>query len=180
MEPVAIVGVSAILPDAPDAATFWSNITTGRYSISEVTPSRWDPALYFDEDHSAPDKTYSKIGGWVRDWHWDPMEWKLPIPPKVSDAIDDGQKWAIACTRAVLADHGKPIDHERTAVILGNAMAGEHHYLTALRIAMPEIARELHSAPSFQQLSPEMRIAITEELGIRMSMNCPEIGRAHV
>jgi len=175
MEPVAIVGVSAILPDAPDAATFWSNITTGRYSISEVTPSRWDPALYFDEDHSAPDKTYSKIGGWVRDWHWDPMEWKLPIPPKVSDAIDDGQKWAIACTRAVLADHGKPIDHERTAVILGNAMAGEHHYLTALRIAMPEIARELHSAPSFQQLSPEMRIAITEELGIRMSMNYPEV-----
>ncbi|MGB8859531.1 MAG: SDR family NAD(P)-dependent oxidoreductase [Ilumatobacteraceae bacterium] len=175
MEPVAIVGVSAILPDAPDAATFWDNVSRGRYSISEVLPSRWDPALYFDEDHDAPDKTYSKIGGWVRDWEWDPLAWKLPIPPKVSDAIDDGQKWAIACTRAVLADHGKPIDHERTAVILGNAMAGEHHYQTALRIATPEIVRELHSAPSFQQLPAEMRSAITEELGIRMSMNYPEV-----
>ncbi len=175
MEPVAIVGVSAILPDAPDAAAFWDNIVKGRYSISEVRPSRWDPALYFDDDHNAPDKTYSKIGGWVREWEWDPLAWKLPIPPKVSEAIDDGQKWAIACTRAVLADHGKPIDHERTAVILGNAMSGEHHYQTALRIATPEIVRELHSAPSFQQLSPEMRQAITEELGIRMSMSYPEI-----
>ena len=175
MEPVAIVGVSAILPDAPDAPTYWDNITRGRYSISEVLPSRWDPALYFDDDHAAPDKTYSKIGGWVRDWEWDPLAWKLPIPPKVSAAIDDGQKWAIACTRALLADHGKPIDHERTAVILGNAMAGEHHYQTALRISTPEIVRELHSAPSFLQLPAEMRAAITEELGIRMSMNYPEV-----
>ena len=61
----------------------------GRYSISEVTPDRWDPALYYDPDHSAPDKTYSKIGGWVREYEWDPMKWRLPIPPRVADAMDD-------------------------------------------------------------------------------------------
>ena len=54
---VAIVGVAAIMPDAPDAATFWQNIQDGRYSISEVTPDRWDPALYYDPDPQAPDKT---------------------------------------------------------------------------------------------------------------------------
>ena len=59
----AIVGVSAILPDAPDTGAFWSNVTSGRYSISEVDPERWDPALYYDEDPKAPEKTYSKIGG---------------------------------------------------------------------------------------------------------------------
>ena len=31
---VAIVGVGAIMPDAPDAAAFWDNVTTGRYCIS--------------------------------------------------------------------------------------------------------------------------------------------------
>ena len=65
---IAIVGAGAILPDAPNVPAFWKNITAGRYSISEVTPDRWDPALYYDSDHNAPDKTYSKIGGWVREY----------------------------------------------------------------------------------------------------------------
>ena len=52
---VAIVGVGAVLPDAPDVATFWQNIQAGRYSISDVKPDRWDPARYFDPDPHAPD-----------------------------------------------------------------------------------------------------------------------------
>ena len=72
---VAIVGVGAILPDAPDAGQFWDNIKSGRYSISDVDPERWDPDLYFDTDPKAPDKTYSRIGGWVRDWEWKPFDW---------------------------------------------------------------------------------------------------------
>ena len=56
---IAIVGVGAILPDAPNAPAFWENVKTGRYSITEVEPDRWDPAFYFVADHSAPDKTYS-------------------------------------------------------------------------------------------------------------------------
>ena len=130
---IAIVGVGAILPDAPNAPAFWENVKKGRYSITEVAPDRWDPALYYDPDHSAPDKTYSKIGGWVREYEWDPIKWRLAIPPRVVDAMDDAQKWAIACTREALDDYGypaRPLDLNRTAVILGNAMGGENHYLT--------------------------------------------------
>ena len=79
--PIAVVGVSAIMPDAPDSAAFWANIKSGRYSISDVPPDRWDPALYFSADHSEPDKTYSSIGGGVRDYRGEPIRWKLPIPP---------------------------------------------------------------------------------------------------
>jgi len=175
---VAIVGVGAILPDAPDAVTFWDNVQQGRYSISDVTPSRWDPALYFDADPKAPEKTYSKIGGWVREWEWDPLAWHMPVPPKVGDAMDDGQKWAVACTRAALLDYGWPdrtIDTERTAVILGNAMAGEKHYLTALRIAFPELARELGDAPSFAALPADIRAANTDEFNIGLNLRLPEI-----
>jgi len=86
---VAVVGVGAILPDAPDAVRFWDNVKSGRYSISEVDPARWDPELYYDPDPQAPDKTYSKIGGWVREWEWDPAAWHLPLPPRVADQMDD-------------------------------------------------------------------------------------------
>ena len=77
---VAIVGVGAILPDAPDVGTFWNNLTEGRYSIGDVDPARWDPALYWDADPHAPDRTYSKLGGWVREWEWDPLGWQAADP----------------------------------------------------------------------------------------------------
>ena len=72
---VAVVGVGALMPDASNAPKFWQNIREGRYSIKEVVRERWDPDLYYDPDPKAPDKTYSKIGGWVRDWEWDPLKW---------------------------------------------------------------------------------------------------------
>ena len=164
---IAIVGVGAILPDAPNVAAFWNNVTTGRYSISDVPPDRWDPAAYYDPDPAAPDKTYSRIGGWVREYTWEPMKWKLPIPPKVADAMDQAQQWAVACTREALADYGwpkRPLDLDRTAVILGNAMAGEKHYLTSLRVFFPEYAKALAETASFAHLSPSLQREITEQL----------------
>mgnify|MGYP001107555128 CR=1 FL=1 len=95
---VAIVGVGTILPDAPDTAAFWTNLKAGRYSISDVT-DRWDAALYWDPDPKAPDKTYSKIGGWVRFYPWEPTAWRLPIPPRVAAQMDLAQRWSIAACR---------------------------------------------------------------------------------
>ncbi|HEV2448361.1 MAG TPA: polyketide synthase, partial [Candidatus Sulfopaludibacter sp.] len=175
---VAIVGAGAVLPDAPNVPAFWKNITSGRYSITEVTADRWDPALYYDPDHSAPDKTYSKIGGWVREYPWDPLKWKLAVPPRVADAMDGAQRWAIACTREALADYGypdRPLNTERTAVILGNAMAGEKHYLTALLAFFPEYARELEDSATFAALPAAMRRDITREWHARMGAHLPPI-----
>jgi acyl transferase domain-containing protein/NAD(P)-dependent dehydrogenase (short-subunit alcohol dehydrogenase family)/acyl carrier protein len=175
---IAIVGTGAILPDAPNVPAFWENIKSGRDSVTEVDPKRWDPALYYDPDPAAPDKTYSKIGGWVRDYTWDPVKWHLPIPPRVVEAMDGAQKWAVACTREALEDYGypkRPLDPDRTAVILGNAMAGEKHYLTALRISFPEYARELSEVSSFAALPEALRKDITRELHDRIAKHLPEI-----
>jgi acyl transferase domain-containing protein/NAD(P)-dependent dehydrogenase (short-subunit alcohol dehydrogenase family)/acyl carrier protein len=168
---IAIVGVGAILPDAPNAPAFWNNVKTGRYSISDVTPERWDPALYYDPDPQAPEKTYSKIGGWVREFNWDPIKWRLPIPPRVVEGMDIAQRWAVACTREALEDYGyptRPLNTERTAVILGNAMAGEKHYLTSFRIFFPEYARELDETPTFAALPESARREIKNQLHKRM------------
>jgi acyl transferase domain-containing protein/acyl carrier protein/NAD(P)-dependent dehydrogenase (short-subunit alcohol dehydrogenase family) len=175
---IAIVGAGAVLPDAPNVTAFWENLKSGRYSISEVKPERWDPALYYDPDHSAPDKTYSKIGGWVREHTWDPMAWRLPIPPRVADAMDGSQKWGIACTREALQDYGfpqRPLESDRTAVILGNAMGGERHYFTILRCYFPEYARELAESATFAALPASVRRDIARELHDRMDGTLPEI-----
>ncbi|NTW97445.1 MAG: hypothetical protein HGB28_02735, partial [Oscillochloris sp.] len=51
---VAIVGLGAILPDAPGAPAFWANIIGKRYSISETPADRWKIADYYDPDPTAP------------------------------------------------------------------------------------------------------------------------------
>ncbi|MBN8636609.1 MAG: SDR family NAD(P)-dependent oxidoreductase [Anaerolineae bacterium] len=158
---VAIVGVGAILPDAPSAAHFWQNIVTKRYSISDVPSDRWAVRDYYDPDPKAPDKTYSKIGGWVRGFDFD---WKrFRMPPKVAAAMDQGQQWAVTIAADALADYGypeRPLDTDRTAVIIGTAMGGELHYLTALRIAFPEYARALEQVSEFNQLPKNVREVI--------------------
>ena len=172
---VAIVGVGAVLPEAPSAAAFWENVKGGRYCVSDVTPERWDPALYYDPDPRAPDKTYSRIGGFVRAYDWDPAAWKLPVPPLVADSMDVAQKWAVACTRAALLDYGKPIDGERTAVILGNAMAGERHYITSMRVSFPDALRMLEQSPAFGALPADAREALRREYLARWNATLPEI-----
>ena len=106
------------------------------------------------------------------------MKWRLPIPPRVVDAMDEAQKWAIACTREALEDYGyptRPLDTDRTAVILGNAMAGEKHYLTALRVYFPEYASQLAAGASFAALPAAARRDITRELHDRIAKWIPDI-----
>ncbi len=160
---VAIVGMGAIMPDAEDAPGFWKNIRDGRYSITDVPANRWREDLYYDPDPKAPDKTYSKIGGWVRSFQFEPLKWGIPIPPSVLSVMDEGQKWAIAAARQALLDYGYPqrtLDNDRVAVILGNALAGENHYWTSLRIRLPEFLDTLSGLDTFRNLPANVQAAM--------------------
>ncbi len=178
-EPIAIVGISAIMPDAPTAKDFWSNIRGARYSISDVPVDRWDPELFYDADPYSPeDKTYSKIGGWVREFPWEPMAWKLPVPPSVAAHFDEGQMWSVSAGRSALLDAGWPnwdIDSDRVGVILGSALGGDKYVRTTLRIAYPEFDRELSMSPSFAALPAEVQAAIRAEARARFVSGLPTI-----
>ena len=150
VQPVAVVGAAAIMPMAPTGDAFWANIKGGRYCISEVPTERWDPARYFSPDHAARDKTYSTIGGWVHEFEWDPIAWKMPIPPTVQSQMDISQKWSLSAARRALMEAGWPswsADNDNVAVIIGNALGGEKHYHSSMRIWMPQFLHYLQGAP---------------------------------
>ena len=173
---IAIVGLGAIFPDAPDAAAFWSNLCEGRYSIEPVPANRWDPDQFLDADREAPDKTYSALGGWVKGFEFD---WKrFRVPPRVAAAMDEGQQWAVSAAAAALADYGfpeRPLDTDRTGVVLGAAMGGDMHLDTHARIVFPEYAGALEQVEEFRALPEGLRSSILERWQGRVGERYPAV-----
>ena len=92
--------------------------------------------------------------------------------------MDLTQIWAVVTAREVLNDYGfpdKPLNGERTAVILGNAMGGDTHLYTASRILFPEFEKDITSASSFKELSPELQKTILKEFRDRVNKRYPQI-----
>src|SRR5262249_40893596 len=100
---MAIVGMSAIFPGAPDLPTYWQNIVTGKNSVTEVPPERWNAALYYDPAGTG-DKTPSKWGGFLPDVAFDPA--RYGIPPRSLAAIEPTQLLALEASRRALDDFG--------------------------------------------------------------------------
>ena len=177
LKPVAIVGLGAIMPEAFDVPTFWNNIKSGRYSISEVPADRWKTALYYDADPNVPDKTYSIIGSWVRGFKLEPLKWGIAIPPRVLEHMDESQQWAIAASRQALLDYGypnRPLNSNRVAVILGNAMGGEMHYNSTLRIRTPDFQQALAAVPQFKNLSLDIQQALLSGMLANIRATIPD------
>ncbi|MBI4423664.1 MAG: acyltransferase domain-containing protein, partial [Elusimicrobia bacterium] len=164
-EAVAIVGMGGIFPKALDIPSFWENVKSRKDCIVEVPADRWDWRLYYNPDRSAPDKTYSKIGGFVEGFRFDPL--KLRIPPPVAAQMDTVQHLAVTATAEALRDAGydkRPFDPERTAVILGNSMGGPKKEQTDLRVYTSFIVEKLQRTPSFAKLPAAARTAISAEM----------------
>src|SRR4051812_25263113 len=97
---VAIIGLGGGFPHADDVQTYWQNILRGHVAIGEVPPERWDASLWYSADHQAPDKTYCKIGGFIKRIRFDSKQFR--IPPASLPAVDDVQKLALIAVAEAL------------------------------------------------------------------------------
>jgi acyl transferase domain-containing protein len=84
--PIAVVGMSALFPDAPNLNQYWDNIINKIDSIIDVPESRWNIDDYYDIDAEAPDKTYCKRCGFIPDIDVNPIE--FGISPKSLEVTD--------------------------------------------------------------------------------------------
>ncbi len=68
-EPIAIIGMSGVFPEAADLGEYWDNLRAGRESISLVPADRWDYRAWFDPetDIPTPGKIYAPWGGFIDD-----------------------------------------------------------------------------------------------------------------
>ncbi len=119
--PIAVVGISALFPEAPDLEKYWDNIVRKVDAITEIPADRWNVDDYYDRDKSAPDKTYSRRGGFLPEVDFDPMD--FGIPPNLLEQTDSSQLLGLLVARDALEDAGyadaSEAIRDRTGVILG-------------------------------------------------------------
>ncbi|HXI39197.1 MAG TPA: beta-ketoacyl synthase N-terminal-like domain-containing protein, partial [Bryobacteraceae bacterium] len=117
---VAIVGMSCMLPKAPDLQSFWRNVVNKVHAITDIPVERFNVDLYFDADRRARDKIYSRWGGFLEDAPFDPM--RYGIPPNALASIDPMQLLALVVVDRALADAGyrdRDFPRDKTSVIFG-------------------------------------------------------------
>ena len=153
-EPIAIIGIGALLPDANNKEEFWQNIITGKNSITEVPPSVWDPKLYYSADHSEEGKTYSKIGAFLKDYKFNSIKYR--IPPAVGKQLDPAQQYALDVSAQALEDSGynkKEFDRTRVGVIAANSAGGPSNEYSDMRIYEPLIWESLKNSEAYKTLN---------------------------
>ncbi|MEC9090379.1 MAG: polyketide synthase, partial [Candidatus Thermoplasmatota archaeon] len=171
-EPIAVIGIGALFPDADDVDVFWENILKTNVSLREVPSNRWDVSDFWVKGgpkNVDENKTYSKIGGWVDGFEFDWRRWK--IPPGSLGQIDLTQQWAVAVSAAALEDAGymgensRDLPNEKTGVIFANALGGENRNLSNHRIWADQFARHAIEAGGMPPSGAEaFKQAITEGL----------------
>jgi acyl transferase domain-containing protein/NAD(P)H-dependent flavin oxidoreductase YrpB (nitropropane dioxygenase family)/NAD(P)-dependent dehydrogenase (short-subunit alcohol dehydrogenase family) len=141
---IAIIGISCLLPKAPDLRTYWENILNKVDAITEVPRERWDPRLYYDADPAARDKVHSRWGGFLEEIPFDPMRYGMP--PNSLASIEPLQLLTLEMVREALENAGyldRPFPRQRTSVILGaGGGVGDLGSLYAFRSLLPSFIKD--------------------------------------
>lgn len=161
--PIAIVGMSAMMPDAGDVREFWRNIVNGVSAIREVPPDRWDPEVYFEASRLSREKTYSKWGGFLKEVFFDPV--KYGIAPRSLSSIASIQLLSLESAWEALEDagyHRRDFPRKRTSVIFGAGGTNTLGIDYAVRSRAEQVSKIFGDVPGADQA--RMIASIREQL----------------
>lgn len=161
--PVAVVGMSVLLPGAPDLETYWRNLVAGVDAITDVPEGRWDADYYDPTGPAAPDRLYCKRGGFV-DELATVQPTRFGIMPSSVDGAEPDQLIALHVASAAIADAGgadRLPDRDRVGIVLGRG-----GYLTPGLVRLDQRVRVVHQlVHTLRELMPGL--GATELNGVR-------------
>jgi acyl transferase domain-containing protein len=160
---IAVVGLGCWYPGARGPRELWENVLARRRQFRRLPDCRLSLDAYHDPDPAAPDKTYGRraavIDGFRFDWAGH------RIPKKTYEGTDVVQWFALEVARQALEDAGysrESVPRDRTGVILGNTLTGEHTRSNTMRLRWPYVRRALMAAAERKGMSASARAELAE------------------
>ena len=176
-EPIAVVGIGLRLPGSDSAESFWKYVIEKKNGITKAPSDRWrNIDHYYDPNPKIPDKTYSCIGGFIKDFEFDPL--KFRIPPSVAKKMDRTQKMAVSCVADALEDAGlkaEDLKGKKVGIVIGNSMGGETTDRYAERLVLPRAVELLKESLEKSGLDKAAGTAAIEIFKQKFLEGLPEI-----
>ncbi|MEH2181460.1 beta-ketoacyl synthase N-terminal-like domain-containing protein [Nostoc sp.] len=147
--PIAIVGMASLLPQARNLREYWQNIVNKIDCITDVPSTHWSIEDYYDPNpRTTEDKTYCKRGGFIPEVDFNPME--FGIPPSILEVTDVSQLLSLVVAKEAMEDAGygekREFNREMVGVILGVAMAKQLGMPLSARLEYPIWQKALKSS----------------------------------
>ena len=133
--PIAIVGMASIFPQARNIQEYWQNIVSEIDCITDIPDTHWNVEDYYDSNpRTKEDKTYCNKGGFIPFVDFNPME--FGIPPNILEVTDVSQLLSLVVAKEALEDAGysekREFNRDNVGVVLGSA---------ALKLGVPLSSR---------------------------------------
>ncbi|MBE9037111.1 type I polyketide synthase, partial [aff. Roholtiella sp. LEGE 12411] len=104
-EDIAVIGMSGRFPQSPNLQSFWQLLSEGKNTITEVPSLRWNLEDWYDKNPDAPNKTYSRWGGFIEHIdQFDPLFFQ--ISPREAELMDPQQRLFLEVAWEALEDSG--------------------------------------------------------------------------
>ncbi|MEM7278963.1 MAG: polyketide synthase, partial [Pseudomonadota bacterium] len=121
-EPIAVIGSACRLPGGiTNARQYWDLLANGIDAIEEIPLERWDGEAWYDPDPSAPGKSTTMFGGFLKDVDkFDPKA--FGIAPREALYMDPQQRLLLEVSWEAFEDSGNPLSSLRgskTGVFFG-------------------------------------------------------------
>ena len=162
-EPVAIVGLSCMFPEAQSLQEYWGNIKNKVDAIKTVPETHWDPAELYDPDKTRPDFSYGKTGGFLPTYDFDPLA--NGLTPDSVESTDTSQILGLVVAQGAMVDAGytvdRTFDRDRVSVMVGVCGTLEMTLPLSARLYHPSWRRAIKAAGIDDDITSE----IVENLG---------------
>ena len=104
--PIAIVGMSGVMPQADTLDEYWDKLSKAENNmVTLIPPDRWDWEAHYGNPMAEKNKTLSKWGGFMREVDkFDPLFWG--ISPREAEMMDPQQRIFLETVWAAVEDSG--------------------------------------------------------------------------
>ncbi|HET8887713.1 MAG TPA: SDR family NAD(P)-dependent oxidoreductase, partial [Candidatus Angelobacter sp.] len=137
-QPIAIVGMSGVMPQSEDLNEFWENLKNSKDMITVIPPDRWKWEDYYGDPLKEPNKSNSKWGGFMKEIDkFDPLF--FGISPREAQMMDPQQRLFLETVWKAIEDSGQKVSDlsgSKTGLFVGVANQDYVNVMNNLEVAL--------------------------------------------